>query len=64
MFICLTRAPGKRDENDTDSPFLVNMALVKSIHRTEDYETQLNFVDGSRLIVQESVPDVLSLCQR
>jgi hypothetical protein len=61
MFVNLSRARKSGDADDTDAPFLINLAHVHTINRTTDYETHIEFDDGSSLHVEESVADIMEL---
>jgi uncharacterized protein YlzI (FlbEa/FlbD family) len=61
MFINLTRAPGRRCQDDTDKPFFVDSAQIRAIHLTHDYETRIEFANGDELIVQESLVEIAQL---
>jgi uncharacterized protein YlzI (FlbEa/FlbD family) len=60
MFVNLTRA-ATFEQDDTDAPFLVNLAHVRTINRTADYGTHIALYDGYSLNVQESLADIMEL---
>lgn len=61
MFVNLTRTRRTYEQNDTDAPFLINLSHVHTINRTADYETHIEFDDGSSLHVEESIADIMEL---
>lgn len=61
MFVNLTRTRSTYVQDDTDSPFLVNLAHVHTINRTADYETYIKFDDDSWICVEESLADIMEL---
>jgi uncharacterized protein YlzI (FlbEa/FlbD family) len=61
MFVNLTRARRTGEQDDTDAPFLVNLAHVCTINRTADYETHIALYGGYSLHVQESLADIMEL---